>query len=697
MFVNKKWLRSGIKILLIFVALFSAIQVNSLNLFPAENLAPEKQHPIVSQIISKLLARYHFSHQRIDDRVSSEVLDLYLENLDRSKMYFLAADIEQFEDYRYVLDDNIKAGNLETAYLIFNVFKERVEQRIEYALERLEQKFDFSVDEYFPTDREEAEWAKSRDELNDLWRRKIKNEALNLKLAGKDGKGIKETLRKRYLNYRKRFEQYKSEDVFRYYINALSETFDPHTSYLSPRAAEQFEIDMSLSFEGIGAQLVTEDDYTKVVRILPGGPADRSKQLWANDKIIGVGQDEDGEIEDVIGMRLDDVVQKIRGKKGSKVRLEIIPAENTGDGPTKIITLVRDKIILEEQAARSETVEMTHNNKKYKLGIIDIPSFYADLNAQRQGKKNYRSTTRDVRKLLDELKKENIDGLIIDLRRNGGGSLQEAIDMSGLFIKEGPVVQVKNSAGTIRVEKDVDPEMVYDGPLVVMVDRFSASASEIFAAAMQDYGRGLIVGSRTFGKGTVQNMLSLDRFVSADHHRFGQMKVTIAKFYRINGGTTQHRGVIPDITFPSLYEHMEVGESNQYHALPWDEITQAMFQPEDHVSKYLSTLKINSLKRTANDREFQYLKEDIESYRKKNDLKTISLLEAKRIAERGEKEARRLARINARRIAKGLKPLKKGEKIPNDEESPDALLTESQRILADLIALTRATERAEVK
>ncbi len=692
----KKHYISILKVTFILTVLIFSLNVHTLNLFPAESLTPEKQHPIVGQIISKLLARYHYNHQKIDDAISSEILDIYLERLDRSRLYFLASDIAGFEQFRYELDDQIKSGQLESAYLIFNTFKNRVEERIEYVMNRIETEFDFNIDEYYPIDRSKANWVESVNELNEWWRKKLKNEALSLKLTGKDWQGIQSALKKRYENFSKRIEQYNSEEVFQYYINALSETFDPHTNYLAPRIAENFAIDMSLTFEGIGAQLTTEDDYTKVVRILPGGPAERSKRLWANDKIIGVGQDVEGEMVDVIGMRLDDVVQKIRGNKGSTVRLELIPSKNTPGSPTTIITLVRDEIILEERAARSETIKLTQDNKTYKLGIIDIPTFYADMVAQRRGKKNYRSTTRDVRALIKKLRQEHVEGILIDLRRNGGGSLQEAIELSGLFIKEGPVVQVKKSDGDIRVENDPDPTLVYDGPLGILVDRYSASASEIFAAAIQDYGRGIIIGGRTFGKGTVQNLLDLNRFVSVGDQSFGQMKVTVAKFYRINGGTTQHRGVIPDILFPSIYDEANIGESAQNHALPWDEISAAMFQLEDHVTKYLSTLRLNSKKRTSNDLEFQFILEDIERYRIQKEQNTILLQYEKRKAERDTLEEQQLARVNARRKAKGLKALKKGEENPDQEDDPDALLVESQHILTDLIALTKAMETAKI-
>lgn len=665
----------------------------ALDLPGSEILKPEKQHGLSGQIIAKLLSRYHYNHMKIDDAVSSETLDLYIENLDPNKMYFLASDIAKFEKYRYVFDDHIKSGNVDAAYLIFNNRTERVYERIDYVMRRLEQPFDFTINELFKHDREYANWAQTTQELDELWRHRIKHEALDLKLAGKDWPGIQKTLKSKYSNFKRRVNQNNSEDVFKAYINSLSETFDPHTSYFSPISAENFGIDMSLSLEGIGAQLTTEDEYTKVVRIIAGGPADRSKQIWANDKIVGVAQDINGEMLDVVGMRLDDVVQKIRGKKGSIVRLELIPANSPAGSGTKEITLVRDKIILQEKAAKSDTVDFFHEGVNYKLGIITIPSFYIDFEGQKRKDPNYKSTTRDVRRIIKELQGAEVDGIVIDLRRNGGGSLQEAIELTGLFIDEGPVVQVKDLRGSKRIEYDPDPALDYDGPLAVIVDRFSASASEIFSAAIQDYGRGIILGGQTFGKGTVQNLLHLDRFINSDTEKFGQLKVTIAKFYRITGGTTQHRGVIPDVSFPSIYNYWDgIGENKQLHALPWDEISPAMFKLHDQVSRYVAELRLNSNKRTAKDREFQYIVEDIERHQEEKEKGSVSLKESDRKALRIISEDRQFERLNERRIARGLKPIKKGEEIKETEKSdPDPWLDESQEILVDLIALSNSS------
>jgi len=691
---------SSIRVTVVALAVAVLTVVSSAILCPAQTvdaLHPESKQSISSKKIAQLLRQYHFDHKRIDDEVSNEMLDLFIIRYDRNRMYFLASDIAKFENFRYTLDDDVRAGKLEDAFIIFNTLKTRVAQRMLYIEQRLRQPFNFNLEEDYQIDRSEAKWAASTEGLDELWRKKLKNEALNLKLTGKAEDAVVKTLTRRYSNLKKRIDQYQSEDVFQDFINALAETFDPHTSYFSPISSDNFGIDMSLSLEGIGAQLTTEDDYTKVVRIIPGGPADRSKKLWANDKIIGVAEGSDGEMIDVIGMRLDDVVQKIRGHKGSKVRLEILAADTPPGSPSTQIMLTRDKVILEERASKSDTVEFLHEGQSYKLGIIDIPTFYIDLEAQRRGEPNYKSTTRDVKRLIRELEGAGVDGIIIDLRRNGGGSLQEAIELTGLFIEDGPVVQVKSSIGSKRVENDPDPDLFYGGPLAVIVDRFSASASEIFASAIQDYGRGLILGSQTYGKGTVQNLIGLERFIRPQNDdRYGQLKVTIAKFYRITGGTTQHHGVIPDINFPSVYNEMDFGENKQLHALPWDEISPAIFKSYDEVSMFLSKLRLNSKQRTSKDREFQYIRDDIQAYLADKAKNSISLKETDRAAQREKLQTRDLVRANERRALKGLEPLKKDDKIPQDDRAPDAILDESELVMADFISLMNPDRSTEI-
>jgi carboxyl-terminal processing protease len=660
------------------------------NLLFASDITPERQHPLVAKILSSLLSQYHYNHPALDDSVSSELLDSYIQTLDYNRLYFLAADIKAIAKYRFALDDSLAKGEVGPAFLIFNLFKQRSETRFAYVSKLLEKEFEFSSAESFQPDRENAAWANRPEELDELWRKRIKGEALDLKLAGKSWPETASTLTKRYDNFRKRIEQLDAEDVFQYFMNALSESYDPHTNYFSPISSQDFNISMSLSLEGIGARLSNDGDYTVVVEIVPGGPADRSKQLWPNDKIIGVAQSDTGKWVDAIGMRVDDVVQMIRGKKETVVRLQVIPASSSAGSPPKVVRLVRDKIVLKDRESKSDTVEVVHEGRKYKLGVITIPTFYSDMEGRQRGEENYKSTTRDVRRLLTELKSAGVDGILIDLRRNGGGSLQEAVELTGLFIKDGPVVQVKNGNGSVEQQRDPDPSLVYDGPLTVLVDRVSASASEIFAAAIQDYKRGVVLGGQTYGKGTVQNLVDLNRVIRSNNDvRYGQLKVTMAKFYRVNGGTTQHRGVTPDIPLPSIYDQADYGESNEKHALAWDQIASARFTPEDHIAKYLSALRLKSQKRVAGNAEFRYLAEDITHLKQEKTENSVSLLETQRKNEREQMEAKRLARVNERRKAKGLAPLKKGDAIPRDDNAPDVLREESLHVLSDLVALSQ--------
>lgn len=662
----------------------------------AADLLPERQHPVVSKVIARLFSYHHYRQMMIDDSTSSHSFDYYLQALDPNRSFFLASDLAAFEKYRYQLDDAVTSGQLEPAFAIYNTFVHRVDERIAYALDPAHQKFDFSSEESYQPDRSRAPWAGSVAELNEIWRLRLKSEALSLKLAGKDAAGITSTLTSRYTNFQKRIKQNTPEDVFQIFMNAISEAYDPHTSYLSPIASENFGIQMSLSLQGIGAQLTTEGEHTVVVRIIPGGPADRSRGLWPNDKIVGVGQGLDGKMVDVVGMRLDDVVQMIRGEKGTVVRLEVIPAEAPPGSPPKKLTLVRDKIVLTDREAKSDTLEITHEGRPYRIGVISLPTFYSDMAAQAREEKDYKSTTRDVRQKIEELKKANIDGLIIDLRYNSGGALQEAVELTGLFIDNGPVVQVRNSDGSVKVLKDHDNEVVYDGPLAVLVNRRSASASEIFAAAIQDYDRGLVIGTQTFGKGTVQQLISLDRFIPSAQAKLGQVKLTTAKFYRIAGGTTQHKGVTPDILFPGEPGDNETGESAERNALPWDQIQPTAFSRWNLVAQFLPQLRSRAQQRMAQNPEFRLMEEQLERYRQEHAKTTISLQESRRLRERDEREEEELALINRRRAIHHLPPLKKGEKIPTMENLPDPQLEECAHIVMDLVLLSQPHYQGKV-
>jgi carboxyl-terminal processing protease len=652
------------------------------------SVAPETYMPEEDQLINTILSRYHYKKFRLDDSLSEVIFNRYLKTLDNNKTFFYASDINSFNDYRNALDNDIEDGELGPPYKIFNVFKERVIERTNYVDTLLNKGFDFTKNEKYLVDRDSASYPRTKEEMDELWRKKIKNDALNLILAGKEWKSAKETLKKRYDNFQRAIKQYKSEDVFQLFMNSYTESIDPHTNYLSPSTSENFKIDMSRSLEGIGAQLQQEDDYTKVNEIIPGGPAYKSGLLKQNDKIIGVAQGEKGEMVDVIGWRITDVVQLIRGPKGTVVRLEIIPADEVPNAIPREIKLTRDKVTLEEQSAKKDVIDINDNNTEYKIGVITIPAFYIDFEARQKGDPNYKSTTRDVRKLIKELKQEKVDGIVIDLRNNGGGALDEAVQLTGLFIKDGPVVQVKSSDGKIDVDSDPDPDIVYNGPLAVLVNRFSASASEIFTGAIQNYERGIIVGEQTYGKGTVQNLIDLNRLVRSPGDKFGQVKLTIAKYYRIDGGSTQNKGVVPDIKFPSVIDPKEFGESSEPSALPWDRIQPTSYNIYTNLKQYIPELEKKHEKRMDSSAEFDNILEDIREYKEEKAEKYVSLNEDVRKKEKEKLENSRFERENERRKIKGLKLLQKGEIAPNKDKKDDPYLIETGHILADLINLT---------
>ncbi|MDR3627706.1 MAG: carboxy terminal-processing peptidase [Ignavibacteriaceae bacterium] len=640
-------------------------------------------------LISTILQRYHYRKFKLNDSLSGVIYNRYLKTMDDNRSYFYASDIAGFDKFKYQLDDDIKSGNLNEPFQMFNVFRNRMNERINFAERILEKGFDFNGNDVLQFDREKASWAKDSIELNDIWYKKTKNDALNLMLAGKKWDDVKSTLKKRYENLRKSLLQYSNEDVFQLFENSFTESLDPHTNYMSPQTSDNFKIDMSRSVEGIGAQLQTEDEYTKIAEVVPGGPAFKSKLLHRDDKIVAVAQGKEGEFVDIVGWRVTDVVQLIRGPKGSVVRLQIIPANQGANVKPKEITLVRDKINLEEQSAKSKTLEIKNNGKNYKVGVITIPAFYSDFEAEQRGDKDYKSTTKDVQKLLNELIKEKVHGVVIDLRNNGGGSLEEAIKLTGLFIKSGPVVQIKSADGSIREEDDPDPSILYSGPLAILENRFSASASEIFAAAIQDYGRGLIIGEESYGKGTVQNLIDLNRLMQNSSDKLGQIKLTIAKFYRINGESTQHLGVMPDIKFPPAIDFSEVGESSEPSSLPWDQIKSANYTPFGNIKKYVPELiKKHDERIKSNDPLWEEYMDEVNDYKEAHDKKTISLNEAIRKKEHDEDEQKRFEKENVRRKNLGLKLLKKGETPPADEDlKNDPLLDETGHILADYIAI----------
>lgn len=691
----------GIKLKRLFIVvilfmsanLFIASKTNSPNnsSIPSDTLKtiePEQKYSFENQLITSIISRYHYKRFDLNDSLSSVIFYRYIDVLDHGKNYFLKSDIESFEKYKLSIDDMLQTGDLKFYYDVFNEYLRRMNERIAFADSILDNEFDCSVNEVFELNQDSASWADSKDQLDEIWRKRLKNDALTYKLNGKDWEFISQTLKKRYKNYAKFLNQYNSEDVFQLAMNSFTQAIDPHTNYLSPVTSDNFKIDMSLSLEGIGARLQNEDDYTKIVEVIPGGPAAKSNLLKADDKIVGVAQGEDGEFEDVVGWRITEVVKLIRGPKGTTVRLQVLPAGSSLNSKPKEFILVREKVKLEDQAAKSEVLEIMNDGKPFKIGVIDIPNFYNDFEGQRTGDGDFKSTTKDVRKLLSELSDQKIDGVIIDLRDDGGGSLSEAIELSGLFIKDGPVVQVKNSDGSIELGNDPDPAIVYDGPLAVMVNRFSASASEIFAGAIQDYGRGLIIGEQTYGKGTVQNLIDLNRINSKKNMRLGQVKITIAKFYRINGGSTQHRGITPEISFPSFVDPNEFGESSEPSALPWDEIKSATYNKFSDLNKFVPALKEKHLKRISSNQDFDYLLEDIEIYKENRNKKFLSLNEDVRRKEKEQEDQSRFERENKRRELLGLELLDEEEIPAANPDQKDFLLEESAHILSDLILLT---------
>jgi carboxyl-terminal processing protease len=689
--VHKKTI-SLISTLLLTTLSFSSIGVEN------TTLSPTVDHLRATKIITDFLGRYHYRKVNLNDEFSVTIFNNFLDSLDSSKSYFLATDIARFDKYRYTLDDALKANNLLPAYSIFSTYQKRVVERIEYALLLIGKDFDFSMDETFVIERERAKWPITIEQQNDLWRKRIKNDVLSLLLADKEKEEIKKTLTKRYSSVLKRTQQLDENDIFQLYINSYATAIDPHTSYLSPRSFDNFEIRMSLSLEGIGALLRSDGDNTVVQRIIPGGPADLGDLLHAKDKIIGISQQNEKDFTDVVGWRLEEVVELIRGPKDTIVKMQILPGSKGDGAAVEEISITRNKIKLEEQAATKDVLKIPHDNKIEKIGIVTIPTFYLDFNAFQNGDDDYRSTTRDVHKLLGELLEENIDSLVLDLRSNGGGSLIEATQLTGLFIDKGPIVQVRDSSGHIEIHKDKDANISYNGPMVVLVDRFSASASEIVASALQDYGRAVIVGETTFGKGSVQQLVDLNRFGRKNDANLGQLKATIAQYYRINGESTQHRGVEPDIPFEASYDKSEQGERSLANALPWTKISPTQFNNR-HISKQIvENLKKQHVERTKDDEKYQSL---IKLYNLNESLQKqteLSLNQSKREKTFSQLEKNR----KEFELLIGIRDPSGDEKsdVDNDKDNieNDILLIEAAQISADLNSYwNRAKQRMIVQ
>ncbi len=664
---------------------------------PIEELKPQPEHRRATRLITHVIANYHYKNAPLDDELSKSILDRYIETLDPTRSYFLQEDIDEFERHAARVDDYLRSSSLSPLFNLFIVFRERLQQRVEFAVRAIDSEFNFTRRETINFDREDAPWATIPDELDEIWRKRVKNDVLSLRLAGKDDDELKETLRKRYTGLFRRTAQLNSEDVFQTLINAYTTSIDPHTAYFSPRTSENFKIRMSLSLEGIGAVLQNENELTLVREVVPGGPADLSGKLHTDDRIVGIGQDKEGGIVDVIGWRLDDVVDLIRGPKNSIVRLEILPKGVGLDGPTDTISITRDTIKLEEQAAKGSVLDFPDTVSDVKIGVIDVPTFYMDFEARSSGEKNYRSTTRDVRKIINDLERQGVTGLVVDLRGNGGGSLNEATELTGLFIDAGPVVQVRDSQGRIQVERDMNRGVAYRGPMLVLVDRNSASASEIFAGAIQDYRRGIVIGEPTFGKGTVQNLVDLNRFDQSMDGKLGQLKATIAQFFRIEGGSTQHRGVLPDIILPTIISIKDHGERSLDNALPWDSIEPARFKPVNFPVTRMDMVRSQHEKRILADPAFQAVLATERAIKEAREKKELSLVEDQRRQEHRTARIEQRERENQIRLARGLEPLPDdpGEDESEDDEAVDeseddddfdVVLSEAGRILRDWIS-----------
>jgi carboxyl-terminal processing protease len=673
------------------LALAGSVQAPaSPSLLPPGAIAPTDAQRATARKIGRILEEAHYSHAPIDRRMSDIVFQRYVEFLDPQHSYLLASDVNEFSAYRYQFDDMIRTGNIDPAYLMFARFQQRNRERIQYALALLKTEPDWTVDESYEFDRLHAPWAADQAQLDDLWRRRIKNDTLSLLLTGKQYPEAADILRKRYERVLKRIDQVTNEDVFENLMNAYARAFDPHSSYFSPRSSEEYRIQMSLNYDGIGASLQVVDDYVTIMNIIDGGPAAVAGTLKTNDRITAVGQGHEGALTDVIGWRLDDVVQLIRGKAGTGVRLQILPGGAAPGSPEKVLEFVRNKITLEAQAAHKEVKTVARNGRTYRIGVITVPGFYQDIAAQNAGDANYRSTTRDVAKLLRELKGENVDGLVLDLRGDGGGYLPEATALTGLFINHGPVVQLRDTSGRLEVLDDPESAPAYDGPLAVLVDRMSASASEIFAGAIQDYHRGLIIGQTTFGKGTVQNLVPLDRWSKEPVN--GQLTVTIGKFYRVTGESTQHRGVEPDIPLASVLDTKEVGESALESSLPWDRIAGVPFKSSTVAASEptVATLASAEDARTQHDPDYRWLVSDIAAIDSLREQHSVSLNLKARREERAREEKERLERENNRRVAKNLPPLKSiAELDKTKEEQPDVMLDQAAQIMTDVVSGVR--------
>lgn len=685
----------------------------------ATPLSPVQPQAQAANLSAQILTRHHYRALPLDDAMSQKIFDRYLKMLDPERLFFLQTDLAQFSALRSRLDDAIFQEDLRVPFDIFNIYQQRVTERLGYARDLLKQELDFSQNESYQYQRDKEPWPATQEDMRDLWRKRVKSDWLRLKLAGKDDKFIRTTLDKRYAANIARVEKYKAEDVFQVFMDSYATSIEPHTDYMSPTASADFDIAMSLSLVGIGAVLQERDEYTTIRDLVPGGPAALSARLKVGDRIVAVGQGADGAMTDIVGWRVNDVVGLIRGAKDTTVRLDVLPVDAGPDAKTRRVTLVRNKINLERQAAKKTVIQVKDGTSTRQVGVITLPMFYQDIEARRRGDKEFKSAARDVARLLDEFKKDKIDSVLIDLRNNGGGSLDEAIELTSIFTGGGPILQERNSRGDIKVDSARAPRATWNGTLGVLINRGSASASEIFAAAIQDYGRGVVIGEPSFGKGTVQTVVNLDQMARNEKPQFGELKMTIAQFFRINGGTTQLRGVVPDIQFPTVSDTEQFGESSYDNALPWTQIKPANYLPLGDLSRLLPMLEERHASRIAKDKDFQYLLEDLRAVQEQRSKRQLSLNEAERRRERDEREARLKQREDskdaeaaakdgktvrqaaARKIVPQDGGLQAGERSLSEEladekaqkEAKDIWLDEAARIVGDSAALQKAAPK----
>ncbi|NGZ85090.1 carboxy terminal-processing peptidase [Duganella aceris] len=678
---------------------WSAAQGDALR--PGVTLSPDASASAAAVWSTRILSRYHYRPMALDAAMSEKIMRRYFDALDPERLLFSQADVDLYLKSSPTLGEATSHGDLAVPFALYALYQQRFEARMDYARSMLKTDLDFSVDESVQLNREKEAWPDGEEGLHELWRKWVKNDWLRLRLAGKNDKAIRDTLLKRYDNYVTRIHKMDSEDVVQIFIDAYAVSVEPHTNYLGPRVAEAFDFNMRLSLEGIGCTLQTREDYTVIRNIVPGSPAARSGKLHIGDRIVGVGQGTSGPIAEIIGWRINDVVELVRGKKNSTVRLEVLPAQAGQDGKHILVPLVRNTISMAEQSAKKSIVESGEGAGKRRIGIISLPAFYQDFQARHNGDKNFKSASRDVAVLLAELKTAKVDSILMDLRNNGGGSLDEAVDLTGLFIDKGPVVQQRNADGSINVSSDTKPGMAWDGPMGVLINRGSASASEIFAAAIQDYGRGLILGTTSFGKGTVQTVIGLDRFGQGQKPRMGEVKMTIAQFFRVNGGTTQLKGVVPDIRLLPLADDETFGESSYDNALPWTTLKPLPFVPAGDLTPVVMTLDRQHLARTASDKAYRYLEEDLALQGKLRKANVISLNETVRRRERDEQ----VARLRSREKMAGEK-YRTDDGLQGDERSlfvelaaeaaakktKDIVLNEAVHVLADEAALMVAQQ-----